>query len=189
MNFFIADTHFYHKNIIIYASRPFRDVEEMNEKIIENWNSRVKPRDTVYHLGDFAMCSNTLLSGIMDRLNGKILLVRGNHDNRNMTAWQDLGFTVLRCPPIELKKEKILLSHYPLLDTQIPEGWINVHGHIHDKMLNACVYHNREGGLENEFPKRQYSPEKHICVSVERINYTPQTLEEVLALPRDRPKE
>lgn len=55
MDFFTSDTHFGHVNIILYCNRPFASVLEMNEQVIARWNDRVGPRDTVYHLGDFAM--------------------------------------------------------------------------------------------------------------------------------------
>jgi calcineurin-like phosphoesterase family protein len=50
--FFTSDTHFWHKNVIAYCSRPYQSLEEMNQDLITRWNARVKPEDTVYHLGD-----------------------------------------------------------------------------------------------------------------------------------------
>ena len=52
MIYFIADTHFNHANIIKYCNRTFKNTHEMNEYIIQKWNSVVKKDDTVYHLGD-----------------------------------------------------------------------------------------------------------------------------------------
>jgi len=75
--FFTADTHFDHANIIKYSNRPYRNVNEMNESIINNWNSIVKPEDTVYHLGDFSFGNPRKF---IDRLNGKILFIKGSHD-------------------------------------------------------------------------------------------------------------
>lgn len=82
--FFTSDTHFGHARIIELSGRPFADVAEMNDAIVERWNSVVSPDDTVYHLGDVA------LGPIMDslaniaRLNGRIVLIDGNHDRRFM---------------------------------------------------------------------------------------------------------
>ena len=56
--FFVADTHFFHKNIIKYCSQPFLSITEMNETLIKNWNSKVSPGDIVFHLGDFAFCGS-----------------------------------------------------------------------------------------------------------------------------------
>lgn len=87
--FFTGDTHFGHENIIKYSNRPFATVREMNEAMIDNWNSVVSPRDTVFHLGDlfFAQGSGRervserhWQRSIIERLNGTIHLVVGNHD-------------------------------------------------------------------------------------------------------------
>lgn len=78
--FFVSDTHFGHSNIIRYSSRPFNDVNEMNEGLIENWNRTVKPDDVVYHLGDFAFMPLDPFKKVLNRLNGKIWVVLGNHD-------------------------------------------------------------------------------------------------------------
>lgn len=82
--FFTSDTHFGHANIIRLCNRPFKDVEEMNEKLVENWN-RVVPEDgTVFHLGDFAFGGSALWNSIIPRLNGQIYLIIGNHDRKNL---------------------------------------------------------------------------------------------------------
>lgn len=79
---YTSDTHFNHTNIIKYCDRPFSDVNEMNEKIVYNWNLLVQPDDTVYHLGDFGLFRGTKQpESFMHRLNGRICLVRGNHDH------------------------------------------------------------------------------------------------------------
>lgn len=80
---YTSDTHFNHTNIIEYCGRPFSDVNEMNEKIIYNWNSLVQPEDDVYHLGDFGLFKGGTKQpeSFIHRLNGRIHLIRGNHDH------------------------------------------------------------------------------------------------------------
>lgn len=73
--YLIADTHFNHTNIIKYCDRPFNNVKEMNETIINNWNKVIGKDDIVYHLGDLGLGSFDELKGIFDRLNGKKYLV------------------------------------------------------------------------------------------------------------------
>ena len=76
---FTSDTHFGHKNIINFCERPFKDTDEMDEFIINNWNSKINKDDIVFHLGDFAFASNKRWQELICRLNGKIYLILGNH--------------------------------------------------------------------------------------------------------------
>ena len=82
--FFTSDTHFYHANIINFCGRPFKNVEVMNETLIANWNSVVGPDDIVFHLGDFCLGGSAEWTNILNRLNGKIYLIVGNHDIKNL---------------------------------------------------------------------------------------------------------
>jgi len=79
---FTSDTHFYDESIIYAFARPFKTVDAMNEALIANWNAKVKNDDLVYHLGDFALkCSAKQAKAILDQLNGRIILIRGNNDS------------------------------------------------------------------------------------------------------------
>jgi calcineurin-like phosphoesterase family protein len=78
--FFSADFHLGHSNIIKYCGRPFENVHEMNEKIIENYNAIVAPDDHLYFLGDFSFCSPGLTIEFLKRLHGKKFMIQGNHD-------------------------------------------------------------------------------------------------------------
>lgn len=78
MIYFTSDTHFHHKNIIKYCDRPFNDVYFMNRTLVNNWNKKVNESDTVYHLGDVGFSSNT--HDTVKKLNGKKVLIMGNHD-------------------------------------------------------------------------------------------------------------
>lgn len=78
--FFTSDTHFGHERILTLANRPFADVEEMNAEIIRRWNNTVNPEDTVYHLGDVALGKIAESLPLVGQLNGRKILVVGNHD-------------------------------------------------------------------------------------------------------------
>ena len=156
MIYFISDTHFHHSNIIKYCNRPFKNVNEMNETIINNWNSIVKKDDTVYHLGDFCLSHDDEIKNIFNRLNGNKILIR----------YEEIGFKVLTHAPIILDEYKIMLSHVPLPDSKIKDGYINLHGHIHNKKIS------------DDYPKN-YSENKHINLSVDVTNYKPVSLDEI----------
>ena len=85
--FFTSDTHFYHGNIIRFCNRPFKDVDMMNETIISNWNNTVGQDDIVFHLGDFCLGGSAEWTRMLDRLNGRIYLIMGNHDLKKVTIY------------------------------------------------------------------------------------------------------
>lgn len=168
MIYFISDTHFYHTNIIKYCNRPFTSVNEMNKTIMDNWNSTVKDNDTIYVLGDFCLSLDTEMIDIFNKLKGNKILIRGNHDRKSVKFYENMGFTVLINPPITLEEYKVMLSHKPLPDTLIKEGYINLHGHIHNKKI------------EEEYDKNLFDPKKHINLSVDVIDYKPISINELL---------
>lgn len=160
-----ADTHFMHTNIIEYESRPFKNVAEMNEKLISNWNETVKEDDIIWHLGDVTLGKKEDHEPLIQLLKGRKSLILGNHDKKGKTRWRELGFE-------EVVKEKILnklwMTHWyqpnEIVQTRIDAGEIigNVHGHVHSKIA----------GLDQRVYK---------CVSVELTNYKPIAIEDVIA--------
>lgn len=106
MNYFISDLHIGHANAIKYDNRPFADITEMNNKIIENWNSRVKTDDTVYILGDFIWAKEHLWPFYVEPLAGKKVLIRGNHD----PITTGLFGACARSPLFDVKIEYIISS-------------------------------------------------------------------------------
>lgn len=109
--FFTSDTHFGHSNIIKYSSRPFASAYEMDNTIIHNWNSVVRPGDTVYHLGDFAV-GGPEADKYFFRLNGNILFCWGNHDNRLKRLKTDKPQMCEHVRHISVNGQRIFLSHY-----------------------------------------------------------------------------
>ena len=166
--YIISDTHYYHSNIIKYCNRPFKDVNDMNEAIINNWNSIVKADDIVYHLGDFFLGSKFTLESIVSRLNGQIYLIKGNHDRLTTKSYEDCGIIVLKGAPVILDEYKVMLSHKPLPNSMIKKGYINIHGHIHDKKL------------EDIYDNELFSKDKHINVSCDVIDFMPILIEDLI---------
>lgn len=104
---FISDTHLGHKNIIKYCSRPFNNLYEMDNVLIENWNNDIKSEDTIRHLGDVSFNP----SRYINRLNGKITLIYGNHDKRRFNS---LYHVVKQMHEMEIGRFKCLLLHHPI---------------------------------------------------------------------------
>ena len=173
--YFISDTHFNQRNIIKYFNRPFKDIEEMNNVLIENWNKTITDYDIVFHLGDVALTNESEMKEIIPKLKGKKILIRGNHDKKSKEFFRSVGFEIIPDNPLKLDKEKLILSHKPLADTEIPEGYINVHGHIHNNPLHKI----NPTTNEMEYPEELYSEKLHINVSVDVINFKPISLEEM----------
>jgi calcineurin-like phosphoesterase family protein len=142
--FFTADHHFNHERIIEYCSRPFKNVSEMNEVLIQKWNSKVKPEDTVYHLGDFAFGRVENQLNVLKRLNGSINFILGSHDKdlpeaietfnkENGTAFfhKILGSMATVC----IKKTEITLCHYSMRTwPKSHYGTWHLFGHSHGKL-------------------------------------------------------
>lgn len=136
----IADNHFYHTEIIGYEGRPFKDIIEMNETMIRNWNEIVHKHDKVFVLGDFALrATKEQVAEILRRLNGIKILIKGSHDNHSSKWWRDVGFHEVSEYPI-LVDGFYLFSHEPCyLNDKMP--YVNIHGHMHSRTINdpQCI--------------------------------------------------
>ena len=149
MKYLVSDTHFFHNKVIQFMNRPYKDSNEMTEKIIEEWNSIVKPEDSIYHLGDFFFGTDyDAIKSVLSRLNGTITLIAGNHDTPNKVAF--LATNGIRvCAGINV--EGVLLTHYPvhpsLLSDLSPRSGgekdtLNIHGHTHHGSMEDPRYFN-----------------------------------------------
>jgi calcineurin-like phosphoesterase family protein len=134
---FTSDTHFGHANIVKYSGRPFADVNEMDEALVLNWNSVVKPGDVVYHVGDFALCEAAIATKIVKRLAGQKYLVFGNHDKR---LRKDKGFLenwiwAKDLADITVGEQRVVLMHYAMrVWNQSHRGAWQLHGHSHGSL-------------------------------------------------------
>lgn len=164
--FFTSDHHFGHHGIIKLAKRPFESVAEMNEVMIEKWNEKIKKNDMVYHLGDIGLLSSSKLKIILDKLNGRIHLVKGNHDNFNNECASRFewikDYHELKLPdPDSANNRLIVMMHYPLITWRGKySGAYHLFGHSH-------------GGLPVNTKR------KAIDVGVDCHNFHPISYEEV----------
>ena len=155
-DFFTSDPHLRHANIIKYCNRPFANVDEMDNTLITNWNNKVSPGDTVYVLGDF--CFHSEPGQFVSRLNGDIILIRGNHDHRKRKFEQ--VFKAVHDVYI-YKPKNIVLCHYSMRD------WPNkFHGAYH-------LFGHSHGTLVDVLPGS-------MDIGVDCHNFFPLSLDEVL---------
>lgn len=140
---FTSDTHFGHENIMRFSNRPFETVEDMNQTIIDNWNSKVGHDDYVFHLGDFAFANMGYWKKVLSQLNGHKILVKGNHDEKPLKGWDKFDeFELITYQlKINIEGRQIYLNHFPFNcyagsyrgDNAI---W-QLYGHIHSTH-NGC---------------------------------------------------
>jgi len=114
MIWLISDEHYFHRNVCKLSKRPFSSLEEMHEALISNFNKKVKPSDLTIHLGDFCFGSTGKYKEILEKLNGKHILILGNHDSVGMEAAMNAGF-IFACTEMQIhvRGKKVLLKHYP----------------------------------------------------------------------------
>ena len=161
--FVCADLHFCHENIIKYENRPWINADAMNWGLINNWNQVVSADDKVFVLGDVGFCGREKMSELVHRLNGHKMLIMGNHDrSRSVQWWQDIGFEMVSRYPI-IYDEHIVLMHEPPTYFNEATPYFYIYGHVH-----GC-------------PDYQDHTDHSACVSIERLNYTPAKLEDVIS--------
>lgn len=140
--FLTADTHFNHPLMLTACNRPYGNVYEMNEALIQNWNSVVNPQDTVWHLGDFAMKSNAReIAEFFYALNGRKHLIIGNHDvMKDGTLMPELErldwVSISHAAEIKHDGQRIMLSHYAGYTWNAEHrGAYQAFGHSHGDLL------------------------------------------------------
>lgn len=153
----ISDTHFFHKKIITYCKRPYATADEMDAALIKNWNDRVLPNDTVIHCGDFAFSEEdpSRTQAVFDALNGRKILVVGNHDDKTIKklGWQ----SVHEILDFKDNHKRYIFFHYPIERwNRMEHGSVHYHGHTHNSPLPTI--------------------ENRVNVAVEMIGYAPVLL-------------
>jgi calcineurin-like phosphoesterase family protein len=164
--FFISDTHYGHEapcTKFLRADgsklRNFSCAAECDQYQEEQWNKTVSPKDKVYHLGDISMGNKHL--DILDRLNGEKVLIKGNHDTQTLSRYAKFFKDVRGSHQFD----GLLLTHIPIHPDSLARWGFNVHGHTHANRVMTAF-------------GAKIDP-RYFCVSVECIDYTPISLEEV----------
>lgn len=142
-NFYISDLHIGHENILRFDNRPFADVNEMNNKLIENWNARVHSNDTVYILGDFIWAKESEWPSIVGSLGGNKVLIRGNHDPKQFSAATKRMFQeITDLKEIKDSGKHVVMCHYPIpfFRASFASTAFMLYGHVHQTIEYTYVF-------------------------------------------------
>ena len=170
-SFLISDTHFGHAGVCSFMRkddpnvklRPWTDATEMDEEMVRRWNDKVRPNDKVYHLGDVVINRKAL--GIMRRLNGDKVLIKGNHDIFRLEDYTE-HFRDVRAYHV---LNGMILSHIPLHESSLGRFGVNIHGHTHDSRVTKS----------DRFGNNVIDARYH-CVCVEQTDFAPILFEDVM---------
>lgn len=160
---FTSDNHFGHANIIKFCNRPFKNAGEMDQVMIDNWNSRVMPDDIIYNLGDFCMGDPY---PYLKRLNGEIRFIKGGHDKHFRKDYKNVT-QIKELETVNLNGNIIVLCHYALRvwDRSHFNSW-QLHGHSHGRLPSQG---------------KQYD------VGVDGNEFKPLSLDEIIVIMREKP--
>ena len=167
MNYYTADLHLGHANIIGHSKRPFSCVEEMNDTIIQNWRGIIKEEDDVYILGDMIFRDKDPVK-LLSQLTGKLHLIKGNHDkfikNPECRKYFESVNDILE---VNDNGRRVVLFHYPMVEWDaFYQGSIHLYGHIHN----------------NDCQAKQIMDSIHNCynVGMDCLNFVPMTLDQII---------
>ncbi len=168
-----SDPHFYHNNIVKFTNfdgsevRPWDDAEQMTEDLITWYNEMVDDADRVYILGDVAFTATNMRNSV-GRLKGRKVLVKGNHDpDKHREMYMEL-FDDVRSYVI---KKGFIMSHIPIHEQSLSRWKLNIHGHLHNNQIM----------VDEQYQSCDpYPDERYYCACVERTNFRPILLDDIL---------
>ena len=175
--------HYGHKNVLAFDNRKFPDIETHDNTLIQNWNNAVGYEDVVYILGDISWHNTSKTLEIFNQLNGNIHLIIGNHDGKLLKnrELRNRFCEICHYKELDLGNGKgLILQHYPspFFKNQ-HRGWYHLYGHVHNSFEWNMV-ENLKYQIETlyEIPCNMFN-----CgVMMRYMNYTPRTLDEIIAL-------
>lgn len=168
-----SDPHFYHKNIVTFTNydgtkvRPWDDADTMTEDMIAWYNDIVADNDRVYILGDVAFTASTMKRAA-SQLKGRKVLVPGNHDPTKIRRYAEF-FDDIRGYVV---KPDFVMSHMPIHVQSLSRWKLNIHGHLHNNTVKLPAVNPRV--------LTQLDDKRYYCACVERTNFRPKLLDEIL---------
>lgn len=201
MRYYIADPHFFHGALNTKMDRRgFESVEAMNEHMLRQWNRKVRKNDEVVILGDLSWGKAEETNELLDRLNGRLYLIQGNHDRFLKNKDYNAGRFVWIKPYEELQdnKRKVILCHYPIMcyngqyrvdENGNPKVYM-LYGHVHDtqdqRLLERFQAITRETASVSPDGTARQIPCNMINCFCMYSDYVPLTLDEWIACERRR---
>ena len=183
MNYYISDLHFGHENILRFDIRPFSTVEEMEAEIIRRWNARVTPQDTVYIIGDFCWRTVSEWIRITQKLKGRKVLIRGNHDPKKVDGkLRKLFEDVKDYKEILDQGRRVCMCHFPmfLYNHSIDPNTYMLCGHVHATVENDWLEKWRqELRTTDTVPVQNRGNIINVGAMLPYMDYTPRTLDEL----------
>lgn len=201
MRYYIADPHFFHGALNTKMDRRgFESVEAMNEYMLRQWNRKVRKNDEVVILGDLSWGKAEETNELLERLNGRLYLIQGNHDRFLKNKDYNAGRFVWIKPYEELQdnKRKVILCHYPIMcyngqyrvdENGNPKVYM-LYGHVHDtqdqRLLERFQTITRETASVSPDGKARQIPCNMINCFCMYSDYVPLTLDEWIAFEKRR---
>lgn len=201
MRYYIADPHFFHGALNTKMDRRgFESVEAMNEHMLRQWNRKVRKNDEVVILGDLSWGKAEETNELLDRLNGRLYLIQGNHDRFLKNKDYNAGRFVWIKPYEELQdnKRKVILCHYPIMcyngqyrvdEKGNPKVYM-LYGHVHDtqdqRLLERFQAITRETASVSPDGTARQIPCNMINCFCMYSDYVPLTLDEWIACEKRR---
>lgn len=199
MKYYISDLHLFCKSQLgvsgrNYDGRPFADIEEMHNYIVDKWNAKITDEDTVYILGDVGMKTRkNKIYDVVSMLRGHKILIKGNHDDLSeehyLALFDEIHDYMEISDTVDDTIHTVVLSHYPILMWNYQhKGAILIYGHTHNTYENTffqkCISQMNENVLlrhEKDEPFKAFN----VGCMFPYMEYEPKSLKELLEIKGD----
>lgn len=184
-NYYISDLHLGHANVIRLDKRPFQTLESMEKEIIRRWNERVTPQDTVYIIGDFCWLSSNGWIPYLKQLNGRKVLIRGNHDLKHIDGKLAKMFDDVKdYKEVNDNGRRVCMSHFPNMfyNKSYHENTYMLCGHVHTTKENEWLEKWRAELRRQRIIDGvgSYGNVINVGCMMPYMDYTPRTLDELI---------